>query len=626
MSNIEFLKTLTENNVLELVGIFSFGLRYLGWVFIKGLVNVVDGLEDAISAIYNINSFFETKEVANFLNDYKPVLWTIFAIALAIVGFQIIFQRKRDKGQVPVNILISISIIVGLPFLMTQLNEATKLIVDNNIGTYKSSAREIVKGNLSDLYYLDSVGYDLSDKKNNISIDNIMNIDINEKLDLGNINNELGKTSFEYKLNEDSSGNLTKQKLDKGWFSFLDEDYYRYNLNFLVVICSLLVSMVAILFSCLKVGRILIELAFNKILATVLAFSDIGTGKKLKMVVENILSMFAILITISVLLKLYVVFTGWLSSPDVAIQNPMVKLLALGAGSWAVIDGPNIIERIFGIDAGIKSSWGAVVAGIEGARMAGKGAKSVAGAGKKIYSGSKSAYSNIKDRISKPNGSIKDNLKSSEDSNNIKNNNNSNMSNNPNKKSNSDVKNNSNLKTNKSNKDGNLNLNKSSSGNSSSNSNSNMNVNSSGVNKNNDNSKVNLEKGTLKDNSNQKETSVNSSKGNIGDIKNNSSSAEKEKLLKEAILKNKNRSANNGQGINNDNKEKSDKFSKAINKNENYKGNGQINKFNSSGVKESKYSGSNMKSNYNNVSESKKFIIGDKSKFNIKNKGGKKKI
>ncbi|MDT7957129.1 hypothetical protein REO38_16235, partial [Clostridium perfringens] len=77
-----------------------------------------------------------------------------------------------------------------------------------------------------------------------------------------------------------------------------------------------------------------------------------------------------------VLLKLYVVFTGWLSSPDVAIQNPMVKLLALGAGSWAVIDGPNIIERIFGIDAGIKSSWGAVVAGIEGARMAGKGAKS----------------------------------------------------------------------------------------------------------------------------------------------------------------------------------------------------------------------------------------------------------
>ncbi len=58
VSNIEFLKNLTENNVLELVGIFSFGLRYLGWVFIKGLVNIVDGLEDAISAIYNINSFF----------------------------------------------------------------------------------------------------------------------------------------------------------------------------------------------------------------------------------------------------------------------------------------------------------------------------------------------------------------------------------------------------------------------------------------------------------------------------------------------------------------------------------------------------------------------------------------
>ncbi|MFY8239823.1 pLS20_p028 family conjugation system transmembrane protein [Clostridium perfringens] len=623
MSNIEFLKTLTENNVLELVGIFSYGLRYLGWILIQGLVKLVDGLENAVSTIYNINNFFETKEVVHFLDNYKPVLWTIFAIALAFIGFQIMFQRKRDKGQIPVNILISITIIVGLPFLMTELNKATKLIVDNNIGTYESSAKEIVKGNLSDLYYLDSMGYKLSDKKNNISINNIMSIDINEKLDIGKISNDKAKEALKYKMIEDSSGNLNTQKLDKSFFSFLDEDYYRYNLNFMVVIGSLLVSIIAMFCSCLKIGRILIELAFNKILATVLAFSDIGTGKKLKMVVENILSMFAILISTSVLLKLYVVFTGWLNSPDVAIENQVVKLLVLGAGSWAVIDGPNIIERIFGIDAGIKSSWGAVVAGIEGAKMLGKGTRSMFSAGNKLYNGGKSAYSSMKDGFSK----LKDNTNSknvSEGSSNIKNNIDGKMSSNPNMKNNSDIKNNSNINSNKSNKDGNSILNKNSSETPNINNKNNM-----GVNKNGNSEKSNLNGGSSLNGKGQSSKINEKNNSNIGNGNNQSSLGEKEKLLKEAILKNQNGSATKGQGFDGAkdiNNEKNNKFNKDINPNTNSmnKGYGQANKFNQNGVNGNKFNNSNIRRN-NNSSQSRKLTIGDKSKFNIKNNNGGKK-
>ncbi|MDM0935323.1 pLS20_p028 family conjugation system transmembrane protein [Clostridium perfringens] len=623
MSNIEFLKTLTENNVLELVGIFSYGLRYLGWILIQGLVKLVDGLENAVSTIYNINNFFETKEVVHFLDNYKPVLWTIFAIALAFIGFQIMFQRKRDKGQIPVNILISITIIVGLPFLMTELNKATKLIVDNNIGTYESSAKEIVKGNLSDLYYLDSVGYKLSDKKNNISLDNIMNIDINEKLEPNDLKDPMYKDVFKRKLVEDSNGETSIVDLDKSFFSFLDEDYYRYNLNFMVVIGSLLVSIIAMFCSCLKIGRILIELAFNKILATVLAFSDIGTGKKLKMVVENILSMFAILISTSVLLKLYVVFTGWLNSPDVAIENQVVKLLVLGAGSWAVIDGPNIIERIFGIDAGIKSSWGAVVAGIEGAKMLGKGTRSMFSAGNKLYNGGKSAYSNMKDGFSK----LKDNTNSknvSEGSSNIKNNIDGKMSSNPNMKNNSDIKNNSNINSNKSNKDGNSILNKNSSETPNINNKNNM-----GVNKNGNSEKSNLNGGSSLNGKGQSSKINEKNNSNIGNGNNQSSLGEKEKLLKEAILKNQNGSATKGQGFDGAkdiNNEKNNKFNKGINQNSNSmnKGYEQANKFNQNGVNGNKFNNSNIGRN-NNSSQSRKLTISDKSKFNIKNNNGGKK-
>ncbi len=391
----------------------------------------------------------------------------------------------------------------------------------------------------------------------------------------------------------------------------------------MVVIGSLLVSIIAMFCSCLKIGRILIELAFNKILATVLAFSDIGTGKKLKMVVENILSMFAILISTSVLLKLYVVFTGWLNSPDVAIENQVVKLLVLGAGSWAVIDGPNIIERIFGIDAGIKSSWGAVVAGIEGAKMLGKGTRSMFSAGNKLYNGGKSAYSSMKDGFSK----LKDNTNSknvSEGSSNIKNNIDGKMSSNPNMKNNSDIKNNSNINSNKSNKDGNSILNKNSSETPNINNKNNM-----GVNKNGNSEKSNLNGGSSLNGKGQSSKINEKNNSNIGNGNNQSSLGEKEKLLKEAILKNQNGSATKGQGFDGAkdiNNEKNNKFNKDINPNTNSmnKGYGQANKFNQNGVNGNKFNNSNIGRN-NNSSQSRKLTIGDKSKFNIKNNNGGKK-
>ncbi|MBY0756298.1 hypothetical protein K5V21_12655 [Clostridium sardiniense] len=395
MNDLEFLLYLTNNRVLELVGVFSYGLRFLGWKLIEVLVSLVNGLENAISQIYKLNTFFKSTHISNFLDNYKGLLWVIFAIAIAFLGFQIIAQRKKDKGQIPVNIAISLAVIILLPTIMSTLNNATNLIVGENVGKYTSTGNEIVKNNLSDLYYLDKVGYKLDDKRNDIPKSDVMNIDINEKLDIGNIKDKQGSRCLVKKLISNANGTLKATELGDSFFSFLDENYYRYNLNFMVVIISLLVTATTLICCSLKIGRIIIELGFNRILATVLAFGDVGGGKRLKSVVENILSMFAILITTSVLLKIYTLFTGWLATTSGA-NDSVVRLLVLTGASWAVIDGPNIIERIFGIDAGLKSSWGLVLAGIQGAKTAGRGASSLLRFGGKTSSRLKDSFSNMK--------------------------------------------------------------------------------------------------------------------------------------------------------------------------------------------------------------------------------------
>lgn len=66
-------------------------------------------------------------------------------------------------------------------------------------------------------------------------------------------------------------------------------------------------------------------------------------------------------------------------------------LIALFAFSLAVIDGPNIVERLFGIDAGLKSGWGALAGGYATAKGAIGVAKGTVGGLKNISSATKSA-------------------------------------------------------------------------------------------------------------------------------------------------------------------------------------------------------------------------------------------
>lgn len=176
---------------------------------------------------------------------------------------------------------------------------------------------------------------------------------------------------------------MKETDLEKNWI-MMDEDYYRYNIDFVSVIIGLATTGITLLCVGFKIARLIFELAFNKLFAMLFAFADIEDNKKIKAILKNIFSTFAVIMATAVLLKLYIIFVSWLnftaSSVDKGIGftvTSLAKLILQIGASFAVIDGPNIIERILGIDAGLKSGLNTMLGTYGAMKALGSGTKSM---------------------------------------------------------------------------------------------------------------------------------------------------------------------------------------------------------------------------------------------------------
>ena len=373
------LLELTNLGILTITGVVNHCFRWLGWGAIEVLASVVNGIEEAVNKIYTLNNFFQSKEINSLIDRYKPIMWAIFAISLLILGYKIMLNKKRDRQSIPTNILFSLIVVMALPMMMVQMNKITDMVVRDTKSEYTSSANLLVKDALYDLYALDRNDFDFT-KKNNIPDSNIFNIHINEdfKVDSDTKHEDI----FERKIETLPNGDTEDVKLEKNWIA-MDENYYRYNIDFIPVIISLLTTGITLLCVGFKVAKLIYELAFKKLFAIIFAFADIeDDNKRLKAILKDILASFIIIMLTAILLKLYVLFNAWLStvvtSTDIGIgftSGTIAKLIFQISVSFAVIDAPNLVERILGIDAGLKSGFNTMMGAYAGA-------KSIFGAGK----------------------------------------------------------------------------------------------------------------------------------------------------------------------------------------------------------------------------------------------------
>ena len=379
--------TLSEySKFFTIAGVIEDMIRWILFKIVCLLTYISDALEGIMDKIYSLNHFFENKQVEAIYNSFKPVFWIILTLAIVYIAYKMVIDREFKGERIFQNFILSSMVILALPMFMTSLEKITtgsiNVLNETKIQQSTTTARSIIKDGLSDLSYLESQnfklnGYGNNNKvaTNNINSDNILKIDINSTMSSGSFLNPTHEI-YSKKLVLDENGNEKVVKLEKKFFNLIQEEYYRFNIDYLIVIVSLLCLVLTFILTSIKIARIIVELAFKKIFAMTLAFGDIASGQKLKAVLKDILSSFAIIFTTALLLKIYTIGTSWVGTLN---ANEIVKIIFMIALSLMVIDAPNIIERILGIDAGIKSGWSLLAGAYAGAKTMGEMAKSIGG-------------------------------------------------------------------------------------------------------------------------------------------------------------------------------------------------------------------------------------------------------
>ncbi|OPD40068.1 hypothetical protein BVG00_28375, partial [Bacillus cereus] len=385
-------------DILDLNGIASNIFRWLGQWLLWGLLYINEIVEKVVVQVITSNDFFQYSEINNLRNELSLVVWAILTVTIIAVGYQLMFNKIEKRTNVILNGLLSILFLVGGPILMDNLNKIASAGVKDLHGTPGSLGASIVKSNLADLNFYAKTEFKLADPEgkriNGISEKNIKHIDFNETVDADLASGE-AKDALNRKLVLSYDNKLETEKLDNGWFDVFKEAYYRWSLNWGSVLLSLTVTAFALLISIVKVGRIIYELAFHNIFGALVAATDISSGQRLKKIINEIFSCYAVIFCMALLLKIYSLYIGWLATKDFGFMGWGNALLLL-AGSWAVIDGPNIVERILGIDAGLQSGWKTMMAGAMAAKAGLDVAKATGNMVKKGATGTASMINKIR--------------------------------------------------------------------------------------------------------------------------------------------------------------------------------------------------------------------------------------
>lgn len=165
---------------------------------------------------------------------------------------------------------------------------------------------------------------------------------------------------------------------------YVAENVYKYDYEFGYCLITMLAALLSLIFAVLKLGKMLYELVFMEVISPVFIAIDAGSwqGQKTKQVVTNLLTTSAMFAIVILVLKLYLIVL--LQIFKISSLSFAVRLVLIIAGAAFVIDGPDAVVKILGMDAGVKSGYGAFRGVGAAARAVTGTARAVGGAAKKI--------------------------------------------------------------------------------------------------------------------------------------------------------------------------------------------------------------------------------------------------
>ena len=381
---------------LHVTNFVSDGLRWIGYMIIYGLTTIVNGLSSIVANMYKLLNFWGYAPFQKFLLTYQPVIWALATLGLVWAGLLMMHNKRVDYQEKGNNFLVALLLFFGLTFLMTQ---GTQLITAGAQQAMLNtpSAVSIYQSNIIDVYMLDKAGWKISDGKavlpnpaNQIkNLEDIKLLNIDEKVDTGgwfggSQASSDGTAILGKQLSMNASGEWELHNM-QGAFK-IDDNYYRYSWHPWILAANLLLYLITVAIVIFKLVKIILEINFIGLLAQGAALTDFDSGKRNRQLIGKLRDSFVVAFLLCVILEFYAQFLSFLTATGV---GGLTQVFAMVGGLLFVIDGPNIIQAIFGIDAGLSSMAQTMTNVMLLARGAGGATKSALGVAKKVASTTK---------------------------------------------------------------------------------------------------------------------------------------------------------------------------------------------------------------------------------------------
>ncbi|MDP1393485.1 hypothetical protein Q8G28_10610 [Lysinibacillus capsici] len=375
-------------------------------------------LEDIVTKITTLNDFYATGAMGEFMDKARPLIWIVFFIALVVLGFQFMLNKVEKRNEILLNIVMAVCFIVIIPDLMSNMQKIIGVGIEQMNPENETLASNMIKSNVADvLYYAEhdfqfasstrgdesspprpaskensSVGTTDYTYANRFSDSSALHIPFLQKLDLHEDDGWLFKEDWVKQLSDESKEVLKTKSVPTGVGDSYQveelqdnavpmtkigrETYYRYHVNWLSLIVSLLVTSIALGITVLKIGRAIFDLAFHQIFGMFIAASDLTGGQRTKKVLVEMVNTFVVIFIMTGLLQLFVLFVNWANGLKTDIGMFGVVILMI-AGAWALIDAPDIVQRMLGIDAGLRNGWQAMMGAYAGGKALTAGAQAL---------------------------------------------------------------------------------------------------------------------------------------------------------------------------------------------------------------------------------------------------------
>ncbi|MGO1883242.1 MAG: pLS20_p028 family conjugation system transmembrane protein [Staphylococcus equorum] len=371
---------------LEITNIVTSMFRTIGWYFVQFLVWITDLVSNLAINVLTLFGLLSQDSITKLLIEAKPVLISILALSIMYIGFKMMTGRQVNKANIFTAIIVAIIFLGSLNSTIqtgSELAKESSKAVENfdpdsstQSDDGSKAGSSLLKKNIIDIQYMAEKDFPkLKTTRNNSEYNKLTAktakyIDINEGIDAGDVKSKNAKKVLGKKISVDENGKTKLVKLSNGMFGIGEEQYYRFQVKWFTAIVGLICLALGHFLAALRVASIILELVVTKIIAV--GFSYALQGEKLKSTIVDIINGFISIVLIFVCLFIFKEVVGFLNDKPLGVW-----FIGLIAATFFMIDGPKVIERKFGYDAGLSSPWRSALA-MYGAAKAGAG---VAGSG-----------------------------------------------------------------------------------------------------------------------------------------------------------------------------------------------------------------------------------------------------